>query len=382
MEHFKSAPENKVRGLSDFRRMLAQLNAVRSSSDAGDQKAWREVRDLVVAHGSRSIEAGEVDRLLAERLQDRAVTPASVHSNTFMANMSVAYANEEYIGETLLPSIPVAKLSDEYAIYSKRDKLAFPDDSMKGRSTANELFDNRSAASYSCEPRGFKKGLEKKTVDNQDEVFDEMMDLSIQVSEGLAFKREKRAMDILTTGANYGGTTAIAAGSEWDSAAGGDPIGVILNARHSIWRGPGVSRVVGFCPLSVYIKLCTHPQLLDVTKYTSRGFIPKDVLAALFELDDLLVAKAWEDTANEGQSASYSRMVSSDVFGIVRVASSPAKRNASFGYNFRFKGQINNLTWYKQEEGTRGVYYNQQTADEVFKVVAPDTGHLITNCLA
>jgi len=377
-----SVPINRVAGLSEYRGLLSGLRSIRHSSDAGHQRTWKEARDLVIQRGSVSLAAHEVERLLAERLQDRAVTPSSVHSNTFLNNLSVAYANEKFIVETLLPSIPVDFLSDEYAIYSKRDNLAAPDDSMKGRSSANEVFDNRSSASYSCEPRGLKKGLEKKTIDNQDAVFDEMMDLNMQVSNLLAFAREKRGMSVLTTSGNYGGTTAVASGSEWDSAGGGDPIGVILNARHSIWQSDNETKVYGFCPLSVYIKLCTHPQLLDVTKHTGRGFIPKDVLAGLFELDDLLVAKAWEDTANEGQSASYSRMLTTDVFGILRVSMSPAKRSASFGYNFRFKGQINNLTWFKQEEGTRGTYYNQQTADEVYKVVAGDTGHLITNCLA
>lgn len=382
MSNTISVPTNKVAGLDAYRDLVSGLNNVRRSADAKHQQAWRDARDLVISRGSLSLAAHEVERILAERLENRAVTPASVHSNTFLSNLSVAYANEKFIGETLLPSIPVEFLSDEYAIYSKRDHLAAPDDSMKGRSAANEVFDNRTSASYTCEGRGLKKGLEKKTIDNQDAVFDEMMDLNTQVSHLLAFAREKRAMTVLTTSGNYGGTTAVAAGSEWDSAGGGDPINVILSARHSIWQSDNPTKVIGFCPLSVYLKLVTHPQLLDVTKYTGRGFIPKDVLAGLFELDDLLVAKAWEDTANEGQTASYSRMLTSDVFGIVRVSMSPSKRSASFGYNFRFKGQINNLTWFKQEEGTRGVYYNQQTADEVYKVVAGDTGHLITNCLA
>jgi hypothetical protein len=155
----------------------------------------------------------------------------------------------------------------------------------------------------------------------------------------------------------------------------------IRTARHNVWSGNGPGRVIGFCPLNVYLRLGTHPAILDLTKYTSAGIVPRQVLAAVFELDDLLIAKAWEDTANEGQTASYARMLSTDVFGIVRVVA-PSKRNAGFGFNFRFKGEMNNLTWYKEEEGTRGCYYNQQTCDEVFKVVAPDTGWLITNCLA
>lgn len=377
-----SVPVNdtaRVRAYNDLKRATDSL---RRSRDPADQKAWREIRDAVVRDGSRSLSAREVEKMLAERgLMERAVTPSSVHSNTFMSNFSVAYANEMFIADELLPMLPVNKLSDEYAIYRKRDNLAVPDDAMKARSSANEVFDNRSSASYACEARGLKKGLEKKTIDNQDEVFDEMMDLSEQVAHLMALAREKRAMTVLTTSGNYASTTAIGAGSEWDSVGGGDPVKTIRTARHALWSGNGPGRVVGFCPIGVYLALGTHPSILDLTKYTSAGIVPRQVLASVFELDDLLIAKAWEDTANEGQTASYSRIVSTDVFGIVRVAA-PSKRNAGFGFNFRFKGEVNNLTWYEEKEGTRGVYYNQQTCDEVYKVTASDTGHLITNCLA
>ena len=380
--HLPSVPVNdtdRVRAYENYKRGLA---ALRRSKDPADQRAWRNQRDAVVAEGNRSFAAREIEKMLQERgVLERAVTPSSVHSNTFMANFSVQYANEMFIGDELLPMLAVQKLSDEYAIYRKRDMLAVPDDSAKGRSEANEVFDNIDSASYTCEGRMLKKGVEKKTIDNQDEVFDEMMDLSEQVSHLMALAREKRAMTVLTTSGNYGGTTAIAAGSEWDSASGGDPVKVIRTARHSIWSGNGPVRVVGFCPLSVYLALGSHPAILDLTKYTSAGIVPRQVLASVFELDDLLIAKAWEDTANEGQTASYSRITSSDIFGIVRVAA-PSKRSAGFGFNFRFKGEVNNLTWYDEQKGTRGTYYNQQSCDEVFKVTAGDTGHLITNCLA
>jgi hypothetical protein len=379
-----SVPVNDTARVREYLNLKRALAALRTSRDPADQKAWREQRDLVVAQGSQSMDMRAMERMLQERglLGDRGVTPSSVHGPTFMNGMSVAYANEAFIVDELLPTLPVQKLSDEYAIYRKRDILAAPDDAMKGIGTANEIFDNRDSASYTCEPRGLKKRLEKKTIDNQDEVFDEMMDLSEQVSHLMAFAREKRGLAILANAASYSGnTTAIAAGSEWDSAGGGDPVLNIRTARHNVWSGNGPGRVIGFCPLNVYLRLGTHPAILDLTKYTSAGIVPRQVLAAVFELDDLLIAKAWEDTANEGQTASYSRMLSTDVFGIVRVVA-PSKRNAGFGFNFRFKGEMNNLTWYKEEEGTRGCYYNQQTCDEVFKVVAPDTGWLITNCLA
>jgi len=63
----------------------------------------------------------------------RAVTPAAVHVDTLLATMSVMYANGDYIGEQLMPVVPVAKRSDKYSVYPKRERLAFPDDEIGTR---------------------------------------------------------------------------------------------------------------------------------------------------------------------------------------------------------------------------------------------------------
>lgn len=380
MTHSFPVPQNETERVAAFRAGRQAIASLRRSKDPVDQKAWRDMRDAVIACGNTSSAAAEVERALVARgMAERAVTPASVHGSTFLANMSVQYVNEAYIGDDLVPIVPVAKLTDEYPIYPKRDRLAVPDDSMKGRSHANEVSDTRSSGTYTCVGRGLKKALEKKVVDNQDDVFDEMMDLNDQVSDMMAFARESRSMTLLTTSGNYGGNTAaVAAADRWNSTGGGDPVLRIRTALHECWRGNGAGKMIGFCPLSVYLVLGTHPAILDLTKYTSAGIVPRQVLAQVFELDDLLVAKAWTDTANEGQTESISRLVTSKCFGIVRVAANPTKRNASFAYNFRFKGEVNNLTWYEEKEGTRGVYWNQQTTDEIAQAVAATAGYLLT----
>lgn len=376
-------PSNDTAKVRSYHAARSALAALRRSNDPADQKAWRDVRDAVVSLATKSETDAAVERALVERgMVARAVSPSSVHGATFMANMSVQYVNEAYIGDEIVPIVPVAKLTDEYPIYAKRDRLAIPDDSMKGRSMANEVSDSRSSSSYTCVGRGLKKALEKKTIDNQDEVFDEMMDLNDQVADLMALAREQRSMSLLTTSGNYGGNTAaVAAADRWNSVGGGDPVKTIRTALYECWKGNGPGKMIGFCPLSVYLVLGTHPAILDLTKYTSAGIVPRQVLASLFELDDLMIAKAWQDTANEGQTESLSRLVTSKCFGIARVAANPTKRNASFAYNFRFKGEVNNLTWYEEKEGTRGVYWNQQTTDEIAQAIAPTSGYLLTTVI-
>lgn len=312
-------------------------------------------------------------------MRQKFLTPGQVHVDATLASLSVQYKNEEYIGEELMPPVTVNKLSDKYFIYDKRNRLAYPDDAMGARSSANELTESRSQDNYSCQPYGFKNYVDALTLANEDAPLNEMVDLVEACVEGLAFKREKRIAAKMTDSSQYAGnTTALAAGVRWDSAGGGNPIKDIQTARAALWLGRGASRVVGFCDLDTWNVLSRHPAILDLFKYggTAPGLATPEMIAKFFEMDELLVAKARDDNANENQAASYGR-IWGNCFGMARVAVSPGIRNAAFGVTFR-KGQVRTDEWFDQSLGTEGGYYARCSTHEDHKVIAGDTGYLIT----
>jgi len=334
--------------------------------------------DLKARIKSRNPEDVEAIERANADFRNKTVTGA-VHTNTALANISIQYANGLYIGDQLLPIVPVTHKSNTYYTYDKRSRLAYPDDELGSRGSPNELNEVRSSATYSCKGYGYKEYVDGETVANQDAPLDELADATANLAEGMAFRRELRSATLLTTSGNYGSNTAaIGASSRWDSAGGGDPIGAIQTARAAIWSGRGPSRLVGFTSLAAMNVLVRHPAILDLFKYggTSPGLATPTMLAKFFGLDDVLVSDAWKDTANEGQVASYSR-IWPDSFGIVRVATSPGIRNASWGYNFRWR-DVQTNQWFDQSIGTMGGWYTKVTTNEDAKIVAADTGYLLT----
>lgn len=307
------------------------------------------------------------------------LTPGQVHHDSTLSSVSIQYKNEDYIGLDLLPVVNVNKLSDYFYKYDKRSRLAAPDDSIGSRGEANEIEDKRSDDTYSCKPYALKNYVDALTLANQDAPLNEMVDLVEATNELIDFREELRIASILTTGSNFGGnTTAIAAGSRWDTAGGGNPIKDLQDAIKNIWMGRGPSELVAYCSLDVWNVLSRHPAILDLFKYngSSPGLATPEMLAKFVGLSRILVGKARKDTANEGQNASYAR-VWSDVFGIVRVAKQPGIRTASFGYTFRM-GPKRTDEWFDPSKGTEGGYYARVSLKEDHKVVAPDTGFLLT----
>jgi hypothetical protein len=310
---------------------------------------------------------------------DRVVTPGAVHVDQVLAAMSVMYANDEYIGERLMPAIPVTKRSGKYAVYNKRDRFAFPDDLIGYRSSPNELEAGRSFDNYSLSDYGFKNYLDHETTQNQDAPLNEMIDVVEAINEGIAFKREKRILAILANAASYAGNSA-AATSAWTVAnTGGTVIEDIQAATSALWTGPTPTRKVGFCSLAVWNGgITNNPKIRELFKYTGAGLASTQQVANFLGLDDIYVSRAREDTANSGQTASYARMLTGNVFGIVAVAPNPSARSLHFASTFREQGDPFTTEWPDPGLGKRGGIWSRVSVSEDHKVVAPDAGFLIT----
>lgn len=314
---------------------------------------------------------------------EKSLGVADVYSNKTMQTMSLQYANDAYIGDRLLPILNAgSQPTGNYFIYDKRSRLAYPDDTLSDRGIPNEIDDARSTAAFSCKDRGFSNSVSRKVVDAADVPLDELMDLTEAINEGLAFKREKRQATILTTSTNFASanTAALAAANRWDSASGGNPVKDLQAAKAALWTGRGPSVIRGYCPRGVWDVLARHPQILDLFKFngSSPGLATPQMLAQWFGLEDILVGDAREDTANVGQTVSYSRIWGTDTFGMARVALRPSIRNAAFGYTFRLNGAPKAFQWFDGRMGYDGRWFAKVTVSDDEKVVANDTGYLLT----
>ncbi len=310
----------------------------------------------------------------------KAVTPAAVHVDTLLSTFSVMYANDEYIGERIMPAINVGKRSDKFAKYPKRERFAFPEDEIGQRSSPNELDATRTTDNYSVRDYGYMNYLDLETMANEDAPFNEMLDLVESINEGIAFRREKRIATIVQTVGNYSGNTA-AATTKWDTAStGGTIVADILTADAGLYNGASPTMKLGVTTLDNWNTCITNnPALRELFKYTGDGLSTTKLVAQFFGLDDVLIGRAREDTANIGQTASYGRIWSTDFFSIIRVARRPTLRSLHFGSTFRMNGDPVTTQWNDPKIGKRGGVYAKVAVSEDHKVVAGDAAWFISD---
>lgn len=326
-------------------------------------------------------ESTEAELLVKVADAQKAVTPGLVHVDTVLSMVSIMYANDEYIGERIMTPVMVGKRSDKYAVYPKRERFAFPDDEIGYRASPNELDASRTYDNYSVRDYGFKNFLDLMTAQNQDAPLNEMVDVVEAINEGMAFKREKRILAILFLAGTYGTQTTTAT-VNWNDATGGSVIADLLAARSALWTGATPTKKIGFCPLTVWnTGIANNPALRELFKYTEKGLATTTQIAQFFGLDDILVSQGREDTANIGQTASYARMATADVFGIAAVAERPTVRSLHFGSTFRLNGSPRTSEWQDPSIGASGGVWARVSTSEDHKVVSSDAAFYLTSLL-
>lgn len=331
-----------------------------------------------------------------QRFQNALLGSNTVHTNAALANLSIQYANDDFIGLELCPVIEATKKSDTFYTYNKRDRFQPPPtntDRVGDYGDASEVEEGRGTDTYVCEPRATKKKIAASTIANQDAPLDEMMDLGEQVAEVRALAREIRIAAVITTAGNYAtaNKTTLAGADQWNSGGGGNPIKNMQTADAALWRGRGPADTVAFSDLNTYQVLSRHPDILGLFIYggASPGLATPDMIARLIGWDRYLVGRARYDSAVEGDAVSYAR-IWGNFFGVVRVMRRPSIRNVAFAVTMRWLAAgmpnctrgITSKAWFKPEQGFGGTYWYEQGEAEHHKALSDDTGYLITTPVA
>jgi len=303
-------------------------------------------------------------------------TVGDVHVDAILSGVSTRYVNEAMIADLVMPVIPVVKESDKFYKYTRNWRL--PEAKRAAGAEANEIDWNVTTDTYTCEEYALKDLIPDRVRANSDTPLNMDVDTTEYLTELIQMGREKRVADIVFAAGTFGTqTSALAGANRWDDYAGSDPIGDVRTARATVHAATGKlpnALVIGY---QAHLKLLDHPDILERIKYTQKGIITADLIAALFEVDKYIVGKALNDSSQEGGSESLGYMWGKKV-ALLYAESSPGIKKISFGYQFQSRG-FRTKKW--REEGRDGDFIEAgEVRDE--KVVSADCGYLYTTVVS
>jgi hypothetical protein len=278
-----------------------------------------------------------------------------VHVSAALTNVSVAYLQEQdaYIADQVFPMVPVEHQTDQYFVWNKddffRDEAQLRADAVESAGSGYKLTTQK----YTAEVYALHKDIGPQVRANADPAIDLDVTTTRVLMQKMLIKRDRIfAQKFMTTGlwtgtstgsdivGTAGGTPGSGTPAYWNDDANGDPFTDIETQQTAILQATGhmPNRLVLAWP--VYQALRKHPLVIDRIKYTSQPdakSVTPAMLAAMFDVDKCIVAKAVYNSAAEGLAGVYNFIVGKNAL-LCHAADEPGLMIASAGYTFGWSG--------------------------------------------
>jgi hypothetical protein len=305
---------------------------------------------------------------------------SEVTFDSLMTDVSLQYqpAQGGYLADIVGPPVPV-KL--ESASYWKYDMSRFdtPYAKRAPRSEYNRVEWSTSRDSYAAEENGLEIAIDDRERDNVVGPLDLEVDSTEIVTDQILNAREKRWADLVRSTAVITNNVTLAGGTQWSDFNSGtsDPIGVAATARNTMFGISGYRPNKLLLGNEVYEKLLQHPAILERIQFSERAIITRQILAALFNVDEVIVGGVLRRSSNAGAAD-----VLEDVWGkdalFFYSESRPSLKRASFAYTFRVRAL--RVFRYREEKIASDII--RVTEIQAEKIVAPQLAYLVKDAVA
>lgn len=267
------------------------------------------------------------------------------HIDRALTNISVAYMQsaDAFIADKVFPILPVTKQSDVYYVYSKSDFFRNEvQERGRGAESAGGQWNMSIAEPYHCRKYAYHYDITQEEKVNYDQPINIDRDTTEWLSQKMLLKREIDFADKYFK-TNIWGTDIAGDGATvkyWDDQMS-DPVADVTNAMLIMAENTGKKPNFAIISPDVFYALKNHDAIMDRIKYTQRGIVTAELIASLFELENIYVP--W-GIYNAGP----------------QVASYTAASESSADMNFLYKGKM--LLGYR----TRRPSLKEPTAGYIF----------------
>lgn len=310
-------------------------------------------------------------------------TSQDLHIDAALSEVALGYRPEGFIADMIMPVVDVGKQSDLYTIWSREDRLRIHDTKRAPGTEAKRIEESVSSETYYANNYALQASVKLEDFKNADPIYlDNLNTGKVElVMDGLMLDWEVRAANQVTSGSNVGSYSAVA--SQWnDGNLGSDPIGdintIMDNVQYSTGKRPN-RLTFGLKAWQVFRR---HSDVRNIIFGSNNGggFASAAQVADLFEVEDIQVGGAFQNTAGEGLTENLSAIWDDHILAHYTPASA-SKERPSFGYVFRW-----NQPGLPNMQVERHPYDSKKKSQEIEvgyyqdeKITGAEYGFLLTN---
>lgn len=295
-----------------------------------------------------------------------------------LTNMSVGFTNPALIAEMLFPRINVKSRTGFYYVFDKT-KFRTEDDLRSGINRANRVDYGMTKTAYGpLLEHSLEEGIEYEVRDTYPSPHDARADATENVSDKLALGHEKAVASILGDTSILTQNTTLSGNDQWSDYGNSDPFDDIETGFVEIQSNGMVTANTASMGFEVWSKLKNHPDLLGRLSTASVRTLTTELFGALVGVEKVLIGKAMENTAVEGQSDILA-FVWGKNFVLSYITPRPGIKKVTFGYTLQVAGARVVDRWdepWNKAEFVRATDYYEA------KLVNLEAAYLIKNAIA
>ena len=276
-------------------------------------------------------------------------TPSQVHVDAALTNLSVGYRNPAFIADLIAPVVAVRKQSDRYFIHdAEREQFRASNDRRAPGAEATETDFAISSDNYYCEDHALVAHIPDEERENADPALQPAIDRTEFLRAKIDLNKEIELAGMLTSAAQITQNETLAGAAQWSDATS-DPVRAVELKKQTIMGSVQALPNTLVLSYPVYAQLRIHPKVLDRVAWNgSSGAVSDQVLAEVFDVERVLVGRAFQNTAAPGPAPAMSYVWGKHAL-LAYVPARPGLKQMALALSFAWAGAPGSLTGHRVE---------------------------------
>lgn len=293
-----------------------------------------------------------------------------------------------YVSTRVLPVVETALQSDSPGKVPLESLLFQGDTARNSASGYNRGSYKFETFSYATHENGWEEPIDNRDRNRYRNLLDLEVIASARAMDVVLRNQEQRVANAVFNASTWTGaslTTTIT--HEWDDAVNCVPVTDVEAAVRKVYDGSGLWPNALVINRKVFRNLRNSAQIIDRINSEGAGNaskpsdITEQMLAAVFDLDFIIVAGSSRNSAKEGQAATPAQIWSDEYAMVCKVATGNDMREPCIGRTFHWSEDGSSIggtiEQYYEEQSRSDIYRVRHETDEV--IMYPQAGHLLSN---
>jgi hypothetical protein len=296
--------------------------------------------------------------------------------------IAVAYRNEDYIADVVLPRIRVGKQEFKFIQYLAEQFFQIAETAVGRRSQPNQVALGSVEITDSTADHALDGGVPRSDIENADERYDPLGDEVMFIQELIAIVREIRAAGIVFNPATYaaGLKVTLAGNTQFNHP---DMNGKVIKTVNRALDVPLMRPNQMVFGQSGWTEFRSLPEIVEACLGTAArsGNVSRQQVAELFEVKEVVVGAARGNAAKKGQPAAMTRLWGRNLALLHKAPVPQGKGAVTFGGTFQFGDRIASQ-WEDKNIGMRGGIAVRTGESVKERVIAAEAGYFFEDAFA